>query len=172
MKAAAGRVPVIAHVGIILTTEEVITHTNAPVIIYNIPQFTGVAFTKDNAHRLLDNPEVVGVKHTSTDLYVLERMRSAYPNKVYFNGFDEMFLSALVAGADPAIGTTINLFALRFTLIRDLYRKGAMAQALVEQEKVNRGVELLVKYGILMESNTLARCQGSNAVLAVLPSGR
>ncbi len=184
VKAVAGRVPVIAHVGTIRTAdavelaasaygdgvvavsmippyyykfsqdeiigyyEDVVVKSGAPVIIYNIPQFTGVAFTKDNSRRLLENPKVVGVKHTSTDLYALERMRSAFPDKVYFNGFDEMFLSALAAGADSAIGTTVNLFAPRFNLIRQLFLQGEMSQALVEQEKVNQGVELFVRHGI------------------------
>lgn len=128
--------------------EDIVAKSGAPVIIYNIPQFTGVSFTKDNARRLLENPKVVGVKHTSTDLYALERMRSAFPDKVHFNGFDEMFLSALAAGADSAIGTTVNLFAPRFNSIRRLFLQGSMAQALVEQEKVNQGVELFVCHGI------------------------
>ncbi|WP_418606327.1 dihydrodipicolinate synthase family protein [Georgenia sp. SUBG003] len=42
---------------------------------------------------LFDNPQVIGLKHTSQDLYALERLRAAYPDKVCFNGFDEMFLA-------------------------------------------------------------------------------
>jgi N-acetylneuraminate lyase len=184
LKAVAGRLPVIAHVGTIRTAdvvelatdaisagasavsmippyyykftqdeiigyyEDIIAKTQAPVIMYNIPQFTGIAFTKDNAKRLLENPMVVGVKHTSLDLYALERMRNAYPDKIFYNGFDEMYLSALAIGADAAIGTTVNLFAPRFIKIRELYKKGDFKQALVEQEKVNSGVELLVRHGI------------------------
>ena len=50
------------------------------VIVYNIPQFTGIEFNKDNADRLLSNKGVIGIKHTSTNLYSLERMKSAYPD--------------------------------------------------------------------------------------------
>lgn len=127
---------------------DVVAQANVPVIIYNIPQFTGISFDKQNAGSLLAQDMVIGVKHTSTDLYGLERMHAAFPGKIYFNGFDETFLPALAAGADSAIGTTVNLFAPRFTLIRKLYREGLMAQALQEQTKVNACVETLVKHGI------------------------
>ncbi len=118
------------------------------VIIYNIPQFTGVSFTKENAGRLLDNPSIVGIKHTSQDLYGLERMKTAYPDKVYFNGFDEMYLSALAAGADAAIGTTVNLYAPLFLRVREAYRAGDMAVARVAQSQINANIEAYCRAGI------------------------
>lgn len=51
---------------------------DVPAIVYNIPQFTGVEFSKDNAGRLLSNENIVGIKHTSTNLYSLERMGQAF----------------------------------------------------------------------------------------------
>lgn len=118
------------------------------VIIYNIPQFTGVSFSKDNAGRLLDNEAVAGIKHTSSDLFGLERMRCAYPDKVYFNGFDELFLSALCAGADSAIGTTVNLYASTFKKIRDAFATGDLVVGRRLQSLTNRRVETLLKPGI------------------------
>lgn len=59
-----------------------------PVILYNIPQFTGIEFSKANASRLLDNPSIIGIKHTSNNLYSMERMSASYPEKVLINGFD------------------------------------------------------------------------------------
>ncbi len=128
--------------------EDVIKEADVPLIIYNIPQFTGISFTKENAGSLLEREQVIGIKHTSTDLFGLERMKSAFPEKIYFNGFDETFLSALSAGADSAVGTTVNLFAPRFRRIRDLYMSGNMAEALEEQSVVNVCVETFVRYGI------------------------
>lgn len=54
---------------------------DVPAIVYNIPQFTGVEFSKENAGRLLSNENIVGIKHTSTNLYSLERMGQAFPGK-------------------------------------------------------------------------------------------
>jgi N-acetylneuraminate lyase len=119
-----------------------------PVIIYNIPQFTGIEFSKDNASRLLDNPRVLGVKHTSKDLYSLERMSANYPDRIFFNGFDEQFLAALSMGADATIGTTVNILAPLFIRIRNLYEHGRMKEALSVQQELNYCVEEMCKVGI------------------------
>lgn len=117
-------------------------------IIYNIPQFTGIEFSKDNAARLLDNPAVIGIKHTSNNLYAMERMGSAYPEKLIFNGFDEQYLGALSMGSHATIGTTVNLFAPMFLKIRDLFSQGRMQAAHAVQTQLNLRVELMVKEGI------------------------
>ena len=119
-----------------------------PVILYNIPQFTGVEFSKSNAKRLLDNPNIVGIKHTSQNLYSMERMISAYPEKLMINGFDEQLLGALSMGATATVSTTANLFAPLFVGIRKAYNAGEMSDALVLQKDLNRRVEELVSVGI------------------------
>ncbi|MDO4322337.1 MAG: N-acetylneuraminate lyase [Lachnospiraceae bacterium] len=119
-----------------------------PGIIYNIPQFTGIEFNKVNAKRLLDNPDMIGIKHTSQNLYAMERMHTAYPEKVIFNGFDEQFLGALSMGSTATIGTTVNLFAPLFLKVRELYQAGNFAEALKVQEQINLRVEAMVSVGI------------------------
>ena len=121
---------------------------HAPVIVYNIPQFTGVEFSKDNAGRLLANENIVGIKHTSTNLYSLERIGQAFPDKALINGFDEQFLGALAMGARATIGTTVNLFAPLFHKVREAYNAGDMALALRWQRAINLRVEATVKIGI------------------------
>lgn len=121
---------------------------NTPVIVYNIPQFTGVEFSKDNAGRLLSNENIVGIKHTSTNLYSLERIGQAYPDKALINGFDEQFLGALSMGSIATIGTTVNLFAPLFHKVREAYQSGDMGLALRWQHAINLRVEATVKVGI------------------------
>jgi len=182
---AAGRVPVIAHIGTIRTADviELAKHArevgcvaismippyyykfsqnelagyyedvikavpDMPVILYNIPQFTGIEFSKANASRLLDNPNIIGVKHTSNNLYSLERMATAYPEKVLINGFDEQFLAALSVGAVATVSTTANLFGPLFVAIRDAYQRGDMAKGKEYQQALNLRVEALCSVGI------------------------
>ncbi|MCF0132452.1 MAG: N-acetylneuraminate lyase [Blautia sp.] len=121
---------------------------DAPVLIYNIPQFTGIEFNKQNAGRLLENENVVGVKHTSNNLYSLERMGAAFPEKALLNGFDEQFLSALSVGAYGTIGTTVNLFAPLFHKVRESYFAGDMQTALHWQREINQRIEACVSIGI------------------------
>ena len=118
------------------------------VIVYNIPQFTGIEFNKDNADRLLSNKGVIGIKHTSTNLYSLERMKSAYPDKIFFNGFDEQFIGARVMGADATIGTTVNVFAPLFLKANELLAGGDLVEAYRVQSEINYCVEEMCRVGI------------------------
>ncbi|GAK55025.1 hypothetical protein U27_01856 [Candidatus Vecturithrix granuli] len=128
--------------------EDVLRAVNIPIIIYNIPAFTGVSFTRGSSARLLAHSQIVGIKHTSVNLYDLERMKAAYPEKIYFNGYDEIFLSGLAAGATAAIGTTVNLFPKLFKEIRALYLAGNMQNAAELQHKLNTAVEVFLEVGI------------------------
>lgn len=121
---------------------------NVPAIVYNIPQFTGVEFSKDNAGRLLGNENIVGIKHTSTNLYSLERIGQAFPGKALINGFDEQLLGALSMGSCATIGTTVNLFAPLFHKVRDAFDRGDIAEAYHWQHAINLRVEATVKLGI------------------------
>ena len=135
---------------------EVIARTGLPVVIYNIPQFTQVQFDKVLAGPLLDQERVLGVKHTAHDLYSLERMCAAYPEKVFFNGFDEIFLSSLAAGARATIGTTVNLQPELFLKVRRLFEAGDVAAARAIQEQINDTVEALVAQGVFQSAKYLA----------------
>ena len=131
-----------------------------PAIIYNIPQFTGIEFSKANASRLLENPGIIGVKHTSNNLYAMERMVTAYPDKILFNGFDEQFLSALTAGATATIGTTVNCFAPLFLKVRALFGENRMAEAAAVQSDINHRVEEMCKVGIFNAVKYILTKQG------------
>ena len=125
-----------------------ISAVDVPVIIYNIPAFTGISFNSGNSSRLLENPGIGGIKHTSMNLYDLERMKTGYSDKVYFNGYDEIFLQGLTAGATSAIGTTVNLFPRLFQEIRKAFIKREMTAAAEMQGKLNRIIEQFVSVGI------------------------
>lgn len=128
--------------------QDVMKATDIPTIIYNIPAFTGVSFNVSNSRELFEDPQLLGIKHTSMNLYDLERMKNSYPDKVYFNGYDEIFLSGLAAGCNAAVGTTVNLFNREFKQIRKLYLEGEMQQAAAIQTKINDAIETFVSVGI------------------------
>ncbi|WP_313667452.1 dihydrodipicolinate synthase family protein [Atlantibacter sp.] len=192
VNAAAGKVPVIAHVGTPRTQdavelaksaeqdgasavslvppyyykysrEEIIAYyrrvldaISIPVILYNIPQFTGVELDSLTAEALLGDEQVLGVKHTSHNLYSLERMIARYPDKVFFNGFDEIFLSSLAAGATATVGTTVNLQPELFLALRNAFRQGDIPKAQRLQQQINEVVESLVARGVFQSAKYLA----------------
>lgn len=134
----------------------VLDAVSLPVILYNIPQFTGVELDTETADALLKDEQVLGVKHTSHNLYSLERMVARYPDKVFFNGFDEIFLSSLAAGATATVGTTVNLQPELFLALRQRFQRGEMAQAQRLQQQINDVVENLVARGVFQAAKYLA----------------
>ncbi|WP_165216354.1 dihydrodipicolinate synthase family protein [Schaalia sp. ZJ1691] len=190
--AAAGRVPVVAHVGALSTGEAIrLAHrsencgvdalsmipavyytysrevirdhyravmdaTEIPMLIYNIPQFTGTEFTLENARELLDDPRIVGVKHTAHNMYSLERMVSSFPEKTFINGFDEVFLSAMAVGAQGSIGTTIGLQLPLFMAVRSLWNAGDVQAARRVQSQINEVIETLVAIDVFPAAKYLS----------------
>ncbi|WP_159620428.1 dihydrodipicolinate synthase family protein [Ruania rhizosphaerae] len=190
--AAAGRVPVIAHIGTLRTQEAVelgraalgdgatavsmippiyypypaqaiIDHYRAvmdavdlPMILYNVPALTGHEFTEHSAGALLSDPRVAGVKQTAHNMYTLEQMRATYPDKIYFNGFDEVFLSALAAGARGTIGTTVGLQPRQFLTLRDKFNAGDLDGARTIQSRINAVVREIVDVGVFPAAKYLA----------------
>ncbi|MTI16466.1 N-acetylneuraminate lyase [Rhodobacteraceae bacterium RKSG542] len=83
--------------------------TDLPMIVYEVPVRTGRPTPLDQMIRLLDLPNVKGIKYTSSDLFALAQLQKARPNSTYFFGFDEIISSALALGVDGGIGTTYNV---------------------------------------------------------------
>lgn len=141
---------------IIAYYRRVLDAVSIPVILYNIPQFTGVELDAQTAEALLGDEQVLGVKHTSHNLYSLERMIARYPDKVFFNGFDEIFLSSLAAGATATVGTTVNLQPELFLALRHAFEQGDIPRAQQLQQQINEVVEALVARGVFQSAKYLA----------------
>jgi N-acetylneuraminate lyase len=130
--------------------------TVLPMIIYNIPQFTGIEFNAESAGALLADPRVIGVKQTAHNMYALERMKAAFPDKAYINGFDEVFLSALAAGASGTIGTTVGLQIELFAAVRRRFLAGDFEGAQRAQSLINDVVQEIVSVGVFPATKYLA----------------
>lgn len=139
---------------------DVIEAVTVPVLLYNIPQFTRVAFSKANASSLLAHERVVGMKHTDHDLFALERLVEGFPDKTFVNGFDEQYLASLVVGATATIGTTVNIQPELFLRVRDRFAAGDIDGARRTQRQINEVVEVLVAHGVFQSAKYLACARG------------
>lgn len=128
-----------------------------PVFIYNFTAAGGAKLTADNFTEFLSDPRFLGVKHTSSDFFLLERLKAFRPDAVIFNGYDEMFLSGLVAGADGGIGSTYNFMAEKYIAIEKAFRAGDVAAAQAEQRRANNVIAALLQYGVIPSCKALCR---------------
>lgn len=130
-----------------------------PVVIYNFTA-AGVKLTTEQFMEFLADPRFLGVKHTSSDFFMLERLKAFRSDAVIFNGYDEMFLSGLVAGADGGIGSTYNFMAEKYIAIEKYFRAGDLAAAQAEQHRANNVIAELLKYGVMPSCKTICNHLG------------
>lgn len=131
-----------------------------PMIIYNIPVLSGSSFTMDQLFELLSIDGVGGMKFTSSDFFTFERLRRAFPDKLLFNGGDEVALSGLSMGADGAIGTTYNVLIDIFVNLYKAFCSNDMAKALECQHKANDCISVILAHNLLPAVKCLVTARG------------
>lgn len=120
-----------------------------PMIVYHFPAFSGVNMGVKEISTFLDREEFVGIKFTSNDFFTLEQVRAKYPDKLIYNGYDEMFLAGVSMGADGGIGSTYNFMADKFVKIHELFKNEQIAEAQKLQKEANRIITILCQVGVM-----------------------
>ena len=120
-----------------------------PMLVYHFPGFSGVNMGTAEISEFLSDERFIGIKYTSNDFFTMEQCKTSFPEKVVYNGYDEMFLCGLSMGADGGIGSTYNFMADKFVRIQKLFESGNVAEAQAEQKEANRIISVLCKIGVM-----------------------
>lgn len=136
--------------------------SSLPLIVYNFPA-RATGFTLPELVELLSYPNIIGIKHTSSDMFQLERIRHAAPDAIVYNGYDEMCLAGLAMGAQGAIGTTYNFMGDVFAALRTCAAEGRIEEARRLQAMANRVIQVLMKVGVMPGSKALLGIMGVTA---------
>lgn len=120
-----------------------------PMLVYHFPAFSGVNMGIREMGQFLSDDRFLGIKYTSNDFFTMEQCKSNFPDKIVYNGFDEMFLASLSMGADGGIGSTYNFMADKFVKINALFEAGKIGQAQQIQKEANRIITILCKIGVM-----------------------
>ncbi|MEB5921803.1 N-acetylneuraminate lyase [Franconibacter daqui] len=126
-----------------------------PMVVYNIPALSGVKLSLEQINTLVMLPGVRALKQTSGDLYQMEQIRRAQPELVLYNGYDEIFASGILAGADGGIGSTYNVMGWRYQRIVRAIEAGEVAEAQRLQSDCNEVIDLLINTGVFRGLKTL-----------------
>ena len=132
------------------------------MLVYHIPAFSGVGMGIDEISAFLSDDRFAGIKYTSNDFFTMERCKALYPNKLIFNGYDELLLSGLSMGADGGIGSTYNFMADKFVAIRRLFLGGEIEEARKIQNEANRIISILCKIGVMQGEKEIMNRLGFN----------
>ncbi len=123
--------------------------TGMPMIVYHFPAFSGVSMGVKEISTFLERDEFIGIKFTSNDFFTLEQVRAKFPDKLIYNGYDEMFLAGVSMGADGGIGSTYNFMADKFVKIHELFKSNRIEEAQKLQREANRIITILCQIGVM-----------------------
>ncbi|MCF1675288.1 N-acetylneuraminate lyase [Tetragenococcus halophilus] len=133
------------------------------LLIYSVPSLTGVNINVGDFKELFKIKNIIGVKFTAPDFFLLERLRKACPDVLIFSGFDEMLLPAVVNGVDGAIGSTFNVNGKNARKIFDLAKSNKIEEARKTQHETNDLIEAILENGLYPTLKELLKLEGVNA---------
>lgn len=129
--------------------EDVADASPVPVLIYNIPQNTGVNVSAALVGRLAEHPNIVGLKDSSGNFAQLAEIISLTPEDWgVTTGSAALVLSALVAGAKGAILAVANPLPFEYCDIHRLARAGDVAAAAEKFRRLEAVTAALSRYSI------------------------
>ena len=118
--------------------------SEAPLLIYNIPQRTGITMTESLYDELIQIDNVIGMKDSSGDIYTLGHLANKWKESVIFEGEDSLLLPSLIAGAIGGIGASYNLMPELYVQLWEAYRGNNIDKAAEIQAKVNEVIRALL----------------------------
>ena len=120
-----------------------------PMLVYHIPAFSGVNMGGGELEQFLRDDRFLGLKYTANDLFLLEQCKTNFPDKIIYNGYDEVFLAGLTMGVDGGIGSTYNFMADKFVAIQKCFGEGRLEEARRIQKEANRIIAVLCRVGVM-----------------------
>ncbi len=134
--------------------------TSIPMLLYYVPVLVNSKLGVDSMSDFLESDRFMGVKYTSNDFFGLERLKAKFPDKVVFNGFDEILLSGLSMGADGGIGSTYNFCAEKYVEMYKCFNEGNLARCQELQKEVNEIIAVLAKIGVFAGEKEILTMMG------------
>ncbi|KAF0141337.1 MAG: dihydrodipicolinate synthase/N-acetylneuraminate lyase [Stygiobacter sp.] len=124
--------------------------TNIPVIIYNVPKFTGVDIEPETVAQLAKHPNIVGIKNSAENLRQTAELVSMTSNDfATITGTGSVLYASLTVGAVGGILALANIAPNECVKIQKLVEEGNHPEAVKLQQKmlpVNKAIT--AKYGV------------------------
>lgn len=120
------------------------------ILIYNVPQFTGINLEPEWVAKLSEHPNIIGVKDSSGNIEQLSEIIHLSQKKfAVFVGSAPVFLPALCVGAAGGILAVANAAPQECIKIQNLFNKGKMDDARALQNRLTPLAKAVTtKYGI------------------------
>ena len=147
-----------------------------PLLIYNIPQFTGIRMAPDAFAELARHPNIVGLKESSGDLVYLRAILRKVPrNFRVFTGAASVFLDALRAGAVGGVLGQADFLPALCVGVYEAFSQGRLKDARELQLRLRPLVaRISAPFGVAGIKAALDLCgySGGNPRPPLVPLGR
>lgn len=131
-----------------------------PVFAYVIPAETGSVANFADISSVLTIDGVAGAKVSDWNVFLLRELKRRFPDQVFYSGYDEMLLYGLLAGADGAIGTWINLMPRFYLRIRQAVLDQRLNEALELHRALSDFLGDCWKYGVIESFSAIMAARG------------
>ncbi len=119
-----------------------------PIILYNIPQCTGVQLSWQMVEDLAQIPNIVGLKDSSGQLgYILAVLEKVRDKINVLCGHDEVVVAALAAGCSGAVLASANVIPDIWVEIYNHVKNGELQKARELQYKVQKTARIIAGSG-------------------------
>jgi N-acetylneuraminate lyase len=118
--------------------------SDVPVLVYYFPEICPTVSSTEEILELCEIPNVVGLKFTDLDLYMMSILRRH--GHLVFNGRDEVLVAGRLMGANGGIGSFYNLVPELFLQVYALTESGHWKEARAIQDRINELIEIVLRF--------------------------
>lgn len=136
----------------------VLAASGVPVILYSIPQFSGVPIGEALLTLLAKRPRLLGVKASEPDREPAFNLLTAYPHLSVYVGNDLYLSELLQAGAAGVISGTANAFPELVVAVANAVKWGQDPAS--AQERLNAAIRILNTYPIVGAAKSVLEARG------------
>jgi 4-hydroxy-tetrahydrodipicolinate synthase len=137
-----------ANRGIYEHYRQIAEAVDIPIILYNIPQATGVSLPWQIVEDLVEIPNIVALKDSSGELrFIMSVLEKVGDRLAVMCGHDEVVLPALAAGCSGVILASANVFPDYHLKIYKAVQEGMLAEARQLQLTIQKMSRIIAKSG-------------------------
>jgi N-acetylneuraminate lyase len=139
----------------------IMSSVSLPMIIYHFPGATGVQLSLDFYEEMARNPQCIGVKFTSLNLFEMQQIRSRCGEGfLIWNGHDEVYAGGALMGADGAIGSTFNMLPGLFAKLCLHQARSDWSTVQALQTQANTVIAHMLNYDVIPYEKYILYLQG------------
>lgn len=149
-----------------MTPDALVAHYRAiaeaspiPLLVYNVPAYTGIDFAPDTLLRLAEQPRIVGMKDSSANVVKVAAVLARRPDFLVFAGTGSALLPFLSLGGAGGIMALANFAARPLRQVWQAFSAGRLEEARrVQLSLAEINTAVTSRYGVAGLKYAMDRC--------------